>query len=101
MGQWEMCPCNTVPVTREHLLQHSHLQDALQKTTWPEDLPMTDGETVQRSGSPWEDGSFCERSWRFHVSTVIKGADWCKDTQGGCTGVHATLSLVSIPRCHP
>ena len=36
IGQTEQCPCNTGPMTTEHLLQICPLQDALRKTTWPE-----------------------------------------------------------------
>ena len=33
---------NTARVTSEHLLQHCRLQDILPKTTWPDDLPLTE-----------------------------------------------------------
>ena len=35
-----MWPCNTAPVTSDHLLQHCPRQSTLWKTAWPEDLPL-------------------------------------------------------------
>ena len=37
-----MCPCNAAPMISEHLLQHYPLQITLRKTTWAEDLPLTE-----------------------------------------------------------
>ena len=37
-----MCLCNGAPMTSEHLSQHCPLQDTLRKTTWAEDLPLTE-----------------------------------------------------------
>ena len=40
IGLKDMCPCDTAPVTTEHLLQHCPLQDALRCTTWPDETPL-------------------------------------------------------------
>ena len=36
IGPTEMCPCNTGPMTTQHLLQDCPTQDALRKTMWPD-----------------------------------------------------------------
>ena len=67
-----MCPCNTAPVTSEHL-QCCPLQITLWKTL--QDLPLTDEEAVWGPGSSKKDGSvthFCERSWCFCETVVTE-----------------------------
>ena len=36
IGTTDRCPCNTGPMTTEHLLQICPTQDALRKTMWPD-----------------------------------------------------------------
>ena len=40
IGLTEMCPCETAPMTTEHLLQHCPLQDGLRCTAWPDETPL-------------------------------------------------------------
>ena len=40
IGQTEMCPCDTAPMTTDHQLQHCPLQRALRCTTWPDETPL-------------------------------------------------------------
>ena len=40
IGPSEMCPCDTDPVTTEHLIQHCPLHNGLRGDTWPENRPL-------------------------------------------------------------
>ena len=42
IGQSEMCPCGTAPMTTEHLLQECPLQDGPRRATWPQPAPLRD-----------------------------------------------------------
>ena len=57
-------------MTSEHLLQHCPLQDILRKTTWPEDLPLT--EKLYGDLAALGSGSICEGSWCFRLAVVIE-----------------------------
>ena len=39
IGLTGMSPCDTAPMTTEHLLQRCPLQDAWRCTAWPEETP--------------------------------------------------------------
>ena len=56
IGQSERCPCNTAPMTTEHLLQHCPLQDDARQEEWPEPIPLKeklygDLEALRRTAS--------------------------------------------------
>ena len=42
IGQTDMCPCDTAPMTSPHLLQECPLHDVIRRETWPEETPLRD-----------------------------------------------------------
>ena len=42
IGQTDRCPCDTAPMTTQHLLQDCPLHDVVRQEAWPEDPPLRD-----------------------------------------------------------
>ena len=42
LGHTNRCPCNTAPMTSQHLLQDCPFYDAIRGETWPKDTSLRD-----------------------------------------------------------
>ena len=42
IGQTDRCPCNTGPMTSQHLLQECPQHDIIRQQTWPDETPLRD-----------------------------------------------------------